>query len=57
MSIRYVDLADYLAIAAEITELDTTTLISGCPKRDVALSGAAVAFRVVQAATRPRVLP
>lgn len=27
MSVRYVDLADYLAIAAEITGLDTTTLI------------------------------
>lgn len=27
MSVRYVELADYLAIAAEITGLDTTTLI------------------------------
>jgi prophage maintenance system killer protein len=27
VSIRYVELADYLAIAAEITGLDTTTLI------------------------------
>ena len=27
MSIRYVELADYLAIAAEITGLDTDTLV------------------------------
>lgn len=27
MSVRYVEIADYLAIAAEITGLDTTTLI------------------------------
>lgn len=27
MSVRYVELADYLAIAAEITGLDTPTLI------------------------------
>lgn len=26
MSIRYIELVDYLAIAAEITGLDTTTL-------------------------------
>ncbi len=38
MSIRYVELADYLAIAAEITGLDTDTLVR-VTKVDLAESG------------------